>query len=72
MKDAYNTIDSPPREKGVWEEVLRNGHIMLVDTNFNIIRVKNARGHIVRYEIEDGITITDIECIRNSHSRLRV
>lgn len=70
MKDVHNTI-SPPSEKGVWHETLRNGHVMTVDTNFNVIRVTSAKGNPVKYEIEDGITISDIESIRNSHSRIR-
>ncbi len=50
----------------VWEEDLLPGFQMICDTNFNIIWVKNPRGNFVSYHCADGISISDIQQVKNS------
>jgi hypothetical protein len=56
-------------EKGIWQDVLKNGAIVTIDTNHNIIRVKGVRGNPIKYEFDHDITITDYTQIKHSHEK---
>lgn len=61
--------------QGVWTETLKNGYVMWVNTQLNVVTVTNpVSGNYAKYDFdpEYGIRISDIARIKKSHTREQV